>query len=81
MSGSVTIGMNMVWVMYNYKSTTMTRNLDTPLQTVTTGITDERTKERIHDHLTDINDIITEDDIRNVITEIPEIDSLPPSED
>ncbi len=31
---------------------------------------DESTKEKIQKHLTDINDIITEDDIRNIDTSL-----------
>ncbi len=32
--------------------------------------TDELTKEKIHRHLNDINDVITEEDIRNIDTSI-----------
>ncbi len=38
--------------------------------TAATGFTDLSTKEKIHRHLTDINDVITEEDIRNIDTSI-----------
>lgn len=34
------------------------------------AFTDELTKQKIHRHLNDINDVITEEDIRNIDTSI-----------
>lgn len=36
----------------------------------TQAFTDQLTKEKIHRHLNDINDVITEEDIRNIDTSI-----------
>lgn len=37
---------------------------------ILTVFTDELTKQKIHRHLNDINDVITEEDIRNIDTSI-----------
>lgn len=38
--------------------------------TISNIFTDRATKEKIHRHLNDINDVITEEDIRNIDTSI-----------
>ncbi len=49
------------------QSTPRTHNAD--------KFSDEKTKEKIHKHLSDINDTISEEDIKNVITDVNVIQS------